>query len=109
MQFKPCLWCIYIGLAHYYSIVVGYSFTSLYTCSYIYIANTDAECMRAIASTLIHAVVLCESAQRYRALMVILQLHVPAKCDHDAHNYILHVHVTKPMAISNLAIESSIS
>ena len=27
------------------------------------------------ASTLIHAVVLCESAQRYRALMVILQSH----------------------------------
>ena len=37
--------------------------------------NTDTECMRAIASTLIHAVVLCESAQRYRALMVILQSH----------------------------------
>ena len=31
--------------------------------------------MRAIASTFIHAVVLCESAQRYRALMVILQSH----------------------------------
>ena len=37
--------------------------------------NTDTECTRAIASTLIHAVVLCESAQRYRALMVILQSH----------------------------------
>ena len=68
VQFKPCLWCIlYIGLAHYYSIVVG--FRSIY--SY----NTDTECTRAIASTLIHAVVLCESAQRYRALMVILQSH----------------------------------
>ena len=31
--------------------------------------------MRAIASTLIHAVVLCGSAQRYRALMVFLQSH----------------------------------
>ena len=29
----------------------------------------DTESMRAIASTLIHAVLLCESAQRYRALM----------------------------------------
>ena len=32
--------------------------------------------MRAIASTLIHAVVLCESAQQYRALMVILKSHI---------------------------------
>ena len=63
MQFKPCLWCIYIGLQY----TVGYSYTSLY--------STDSECTRAIASTLIHAVVLCGSAQRYRALMVILQSH----------------------------------
>ena len=39
------------------------------------VSNTDTECTRAIASSLIHAVVLCESAQRYRALMVILQSH----------------------------------
>ena len=39
------------------------------------VINTDTECTRAIASTLIHAVVLCENAQRYRALMVILQSH----------------------------------
>ena len=63
MQFKPCLWCIYIGLQY----TVGYSYTSLY--------STDSECTRAIASTLIHAVVLCGSAQRYRPLMVILQSH----------------------------------
>ena len=69
MQFKPCLWCIYIGLAHYYSIAVGYSYNTLLQ------YNIDTECTRAIASTLIHAVVLCESAQRYRALMVILQSH----------------------------------
>ena len=25
-QFKPCLWCIHLGLAHYYSIAVGYSY-----------------------------------------------------------------------------------
>ena len=50
-----------------YSIAVGYSLLCYY--------NTDTECTRAIASTPIHTVVLCESAQRYRALMVILQSH----------------------------------
>ena len=55
VQFKPCLRCIY-------SIAVGYSSNTF--CYNIY---TD--------SSLIHAVVLCESAQRYRALMVILQSH----------------------------------
>ena len=40
-----------------------------------FIYNTDTDCWREIANTLIHAVVLCESAQRYRALMVILQSH----------------------------------
>ena len=51
--------------AHIYcNNTVGYSYY-----------NTDTECTRAIASTLIHAVVLCESAQRYRALMAILQSH----------------------------------
>ena len=58
--------------------------TLLQYCCRLYIAtilyfiinyNTDTECTRATASTLIHAVVLCESAQRYRALMVILQSH----------------------------------
>ena len=65
-----CLWCIYIGLAHYYSIAVGYLYFAIYI-----LYNTDTECTRAIASTLIHAVVLCESAQRYRALMVFLKSH----------------------------------
>ena len=77
VQFKPCLWCIYIGLAHYIlqycNNTVGYSYILYFTIITIY--NTDTECTTAIASTLIHAVVLCESAQRYRALMVILQSH----------------------------------
>ena len=72
MQFKPCFCCcIYIG-SHYYNIAntVGYSYNT----------NTDTECTRhareiASYSSLIHAVVLCESAQRYRALLVILQSH----------------------------------
>ena len=68
MQYKPCLWCIYIGL-QYCNNTVGYSYNTLLR------YNTDTECTRAIASTLIHAVVLCGSAQRYRALMVILQTH----------------------------------
>ena len=68
MQYKPCLWCIYIGL-QYCNNTVGYSYNTLLRYS------TDTECMRAIASTLIHAVVLCGSAQRYRALMVFLQSH----------------------------------
>ena len=68
VQYKPCLWCIYIGL-QYCNNTVGYSYNTLLR------YNTDTECMRAIASTLIHAVVLCGSAQRYRALMVFLQSH----------------------------------
>ena len=39
------------------------------------IYNTDTEYTRVIASTLIHAVVLYESAQPYRAMMVFLQSH----------------------------------
>ena len=69
VQYKPCLWCIYIGL-QYCNNTVGYSYNTLLR------YKTDTECTRAIASTLIHAVVLCESAQRYRALMVFLQSHI---------------------------------
>ena len=53
-------------LLQYCNNTVGYSY-KLY--------KTGTECTRAIASSLIYAVVLCESAQRYRALMVILQSH----------------------------------
>ena len=47
-------------LLQYCNNTVGYGCTSLYTLT-----------QSVIASTLIHAVVLRESAQRYRALMVI--------------------------------------
>ena len=68
------LWCIYIGLAHYYSIaIILLAIAIILTSLYSYITLT--QCTRAIASTLIHAVVVCESAQRYRALIVILQSH----------------------------------
>ena len=61
MQFKPCLWCIHIGLystlLQYCNDTVGYRYNTLLA------IFTDTVCTRAIASTLIHAVVLCESAQ----------------------------------------------
>ena len=52
-----------------------YSYNTLLHYKINYSYNTDTECRRARASSLIHAIVLCESAQRYRALMVILQSH----------------------------------
>ena len=58
---------------------VSYTTLLQYCCRLIIIAIilysyiTVTQCRRAIASILIHAVVLCESAQQYRALMVILQ------------------------------------
>ena len=59
-------------LLQYCNNTVGYSYIAIYIILYI---TLDTECARAIASSLIHAVVLCDSAQRYTALMVILQSH----------------------------------
>ena len=71
-----CLVHIYV---HRVSTLLQYC-CRLYIATILYFTinyNTDTECARAIASTLIHAcsIVLCESAQRYRALIVILQSH----------------------------------
>ena len=67
------------GLAHYIlqycNNTVGYSYNTLFRYIYSYITLTQSVQGQQLASSLIHAVVLCESAQRYRALMVILQSH----------------------------------